>query len=103
MGRDSATFWDRSSFIVPGQRDNGTILPWDGTGQDSLSKSRTGGRKGQSLFFCQNPGRDSIYFLSFPVLEHLSCFRTSFPVLERPLSVLGSLCFSTSFFGFTDF
>ena len=45
--RDSATFWgqrDRSSFIVPGQRDNGTI-----------SKSCQGpGRAGTA---CQNPGR----------------------------------------------
>jgi hypothetical protein len=33
---------DRSSFIVPGQRDQLKILPRDGTGLDSLSKSWTG-------------------------------------------------------------
>ena len=57
-----------------GQWDNLKILPWDGMGRDSLSKSGTG----QSLFFCQNTGwgRDRISFFttSFPVLQHLFLF-----------------------------
>jgi hypothetical protein len=68
---------DRSFFIVPGQRDKLKILPRDGTGRDSLSKSGMGRGTGQSLLFCQNPGRDgtiTIFFLWFPVLEHLFLF-----------------------------
>ena len=47
-----------------------------GMGRDSLSKSGMGHGTGQSLFFCQNPGRDrdgtiAIFFLWFPVLQHL--------------------------------
>ena len=54
-----------------GQRDKFKILPQAGTDRDSLSKSGTGPRTGQSLFFSM-----------------ISCFRTSFPVLERPFPVL---------------
>ena len=81
-----------------GQRDKLKILPQDGMGRDSRSKSGTGRGTGQSLFFCQNQGRDG----TVTILEHLflfenifslflnvlSCFRTSFPVLERLFSVL---------------
>jgi hypothetical protein len=72
---------DRSFFIVPGQRDNLKILPWNGTGRDSKSISGTGRGMGQSLLCCQNPGQD--YF--FPTI---SCFGTSFHVLEHKFSVL---------------
>jgi hypothetical protein len=76
-----------------GQQDKLKILPWDGTGRDSMSKYGTGRGTGQSLFFCQNPGRDAGRdgtgkSLFFPII---SCFRTylsvlvrTFPVLERP-------------------
>jgi hypothetical protein len=40
-----------------GQGDELKILPGDGTGQDSLSKSGIGRETGQSLIFCQMPGR----------------------------------------------
>ena len=64
-----------------GQRDKLKILPRDGTGRDSLSKSGTGRGTGQSLFFSM-----------------ISCFRTSFPVLERPFLFWNVLsCFRTSF------
>ena len=33
---------DRSSIIVPGQRDKLKILPWDGTGRDSQNPGRNG-------------------------------------------------------------
>ena len=74
-----------------GQRDKLKIRPWDGTGRDSLSKSRTGRGTGQSLFFCQNPGRDGIiaifscFSTYFPVLEH------TFLVFERPFAVFECL------------
>ena len=62
-GRDSATFRDKGTEVSLLSWDKGTtgqvkILPRDGTGRDSLSKSGTGRGTGQSLFFCQNPGRD---------------------------------------------
>ena len=64
-----------------GQRDKFKILPQAGTDRDSLSKSGTGPRTGQSLFFSM-----------------ISCFRTSFPVLKRPFSILEILsCFRMSF------
>ena len=85
-----------------GHQDKLKILPQDGTSRDSLSKSGTGRRTGQgtrqSLLFCQNPGRDvvredtgqSLFF------SMISCFRTSFPVLERPFMFLNVLsCFRT--------
>ena len=85
-----------------GHQDKLKILPQDGTSRDSLSKSGTGRRTGQgtrqSLLFCQNPGRDVVredtgqsLFISM-----ISCFRTSFPVLERPFMFLNVLsCFRT--------
>ena len=47
---------DRSSFIVLGQRDNGTnSKSWHGTGRPRQPiKNRTGRGTGQSLFLCQN-------------------------------------------------
>ena len=75
---------DRSSFIVPGQRDNGTS-----------SKS------------CHGAGRDGIfYWLSCPVPGHnhfqffpmISCFRTSFSCFRTSFS-----CFRPSFFLFFVF
>ena len=62
--RNSATFWDKGTEVPSLSRDKGTIgqaqnLPWDGMGWDSLSKAGTGHGTGQSLFFCQNPGRDT--------------------------------------------
>ena len=61
-------------FIVPRQRDNGT----------SSKSCHVTGRGGTTY---QNPGRDAgqdnHYF--FPMI---SCFRTSFPILERTFPVL---------------
>ena len=70
MGRDSATFRVKGTEVSLLSRDKGItgqaqnlamgrdwpgqplkILPWDGTGQDSLSKSGMGRGTGQSLFF----------------------------------------------------
>ena len=61
-----------------GQQDKLKILPWDRTGQDSLSKSGTGCGTGESLCFWQNPRRDNHYF--FPII---SCCITSFSILEH--------------------
>ena len=52
---------DRSSINFSGQRDNLKILPQDGTGQESLSKSKTGHGQGQP-FKVQDAGRDRSYF-----------------------------------------
>ena len=72
---------DRNFFLVPGQRDNGTSSKFcHGTGRDGI------------LTVCPVPSRyvprdrnerkniDKMEFFSM-----ISCFRTSFPVLERPL------------------
>ena len=94
---------DRSSFIVKGQRNKLKILPWDGAGQDSLSKYGTGHGTEQSLFFCQNPGRDrdgtgQLLFFSYDFLFYniSSCFRTYFSCFRTSFS-----CFW--FFGVSDF
>ena len=91
---------DRSAFIVPEQRDNRTSLKsCYGTGRpEQPVKIWDGTRDGKTIFFCQNPGRDvvregagqSLFF------SMISCFRTSFPVLERPFMFLNVLsCFRT--------
>ena len=80
---------DNSSFIVPGQRDDG--MSW--------IFCRGTGRVGKA---CQNLGRDLGW-------DMISYFRTSFPVLERSFQFLNILscfttsfsCFRTSFFCFT--
>ena len=92
MGRESATFRDKETEIPSLSRDKGTMEQnldtgrnrsgqpikirngWDGTITIFQSKSEMGRRTGQSLFLPH-------YFL---FLNVLSCFRTSFPVLERP-------------------
>ena len=53
--------------------------------QDNLSKSRTGGGMGQSLFFCQNAGQgwDMTIAIFFPMI---SCFRMSFSCFKTSLS-----------------
>ena len=85
-GRDSATFRDKGTEVSSLSQDKGTTERAQNLarGQDSLSKSWTGQDTGQSIFFCQNPGRDGIscFFLFQNIL---SCFRTSFN------------CFRTSF------
>ena len=57
-------------------------MGWAGTAYQNPGRDTR-----QSLFFCQNPGRDvgrdNHYF--FPMIY---CFRTSFPVLERKFPVL---------------
>ena len=96
-GRDTATFRDKGTEVSSLSQDKGTTERAQNLarGQDSLSKSWTGQDTGQSIFFCQNPGRDGIscFFLFQNIL---SCFRTSFN------------CFRTSFsffffFGESDF
>ena len=96
MGRDSATFWDKGTDVSSLSRDKGTSSKsCHGTGQDSLSKSGTGHGTGQSLFLCQNRGRDkdgtgqSLFFSMISYFRtSSSCFRASFPVLEPPSPVL---------------
>ena len=85
---------DRSSIVVPGQRDNGT---------SSKSCHGTGRGTGQLLFFCQNPGRDrdgtgQLLFFSYDFLFYniSSCFRTYFSCFRTSFS-----CFW--FFGVSDF
>jgi hypothetical protein len=48
MGQDSATFRDKGTEVpsLKGQQDKLKILPKDGTGWDSLSKSGTGSMTG---------------------------------------------------------
>ena len=69
-----------------GQRDKLKILPWDGTGLDSLSKSGTGRGTGQSLFFYQNPGRDRDGTGQSLIFPTIFCFRTSFSCLRTSFS-----------------
>ena len=61
-GRDSATFRDKGTEVSSLSQDKGTTERAQNLarGQDSLSKSWTGQDTGQSIFFCQNPGRDEI-------------------------------------------
>ena len=84
MGCDSATFQDKGTEVPSMSRDKGKTgqaqnlaKGRDGTGRDSLSKSRMGRgigpRTGQSLFFSHN----------FLFSNVLSCFRTSYPISER--------------------
>jgi hypothetical protein len=92
---------DRSSFIVMGQRDNGTSSKsCHGTGRaETVSKSGTGCGTGQSLFSVkiwdgtQNETRRSL-FLSYNFLfsNIFSFFRTSFSCYRTSFS-----CFRTSF------
>ena len=72
---------DRSFFIVPGQRDNGTSSKsCQGTGRAGTAKIWDGmGRNSQ--YPGRDAGRDNHYF--FPMI---SCFRTSFSALSRVLS-----------------
>ena len=74
------TGWDSATF-----RDKGTEVPslfWDkGTTGQAQNLAMGRDESGQSLFFCQNSGRDrdgtgqivSIFYY-FPVLEHLFLF-----------------------------
>ena len=83
-----------------GQRDKFKILPWEGTGRDSLSKSGPGHGTGQLLFFCQNPGRDNCYF--FPMtffLQYLFLFLNIIFLFHNILSCIRMFfsCFRTSF------
>ena len=64
MGRDSATFRNKET-----------------TGAQNLAMGRDG--PGRSVKIRDGTGRNNHY--SFPII---SCFRTSFPVLERPFPVL---------------
>ena len=82
MGRDSATFRDKGTEISSLSRDKGT------TGQ---AQNYATGRDG-ILTACPVPSRDvprdrnerkNIVKMEF--FSMISCFRTSFPVLERPL------------------
>jgi hypothetical protein len=74
---------DRSSFIVPGQRDNGTSSKsCYGTGRDFLQAVPSRPRTFQDTITF-NFVHKMHYF--FPMI---SCFRTSFPVLECTFPVL---------------
>ena len=63
MGQDSATLWDKGTEVPSLSRDNGTSSKSchriGQAGRDNLSKSGTGHKTGQSLFFCQYPGQDT--------------------------------------------
>ena len=82
MGWYSATFRDKGTKVPSLSRDNGT-------------SSKSCHRTGQAGTTYQNLGLDmglyNHYFFSM-----ISCFRTSFPVLERPFMFLNVLsCFRT--------
>ena len=80
------------------QPDKLKILPQAGMGRDSLSKSGTGRRMGQSLFFCQSPRRDKERDRTITIFPMISCFRRYFPVLERLFLFQNVLfCFRMSF------
>ena len=82
---------DRCTFLVPGQRDNGT-------------SSKSCHRTGRARTACQNPGRDAgrdNHYFSVKIRDGtgtgrdnryffpmISYFTTSFPVLERTFPVL---------------
>ena len=65
---------DRNSFLVPGQRDKLKILPRDGILTACPVPGRPAGQKWKKKHW-----KNGIFF------SMISCFRTSFPVLERPL------------------
>ena len=78
-----------------GQLDKLKILPWDGRGRDRPGRAGTACQNlgwdretGQSLLFCQNTGQDAGRDGTITIYSIISCFRTSFPVLERPFPVL---------------
>ena len=86
-GRDSATFRDKGTEVPSLSRDNGT-------------SSKSCHRMGRAGTACQNPGRDVglLYHYFFPII---SCFRTSFPVLEHPFLFYNVIsCFRMSYFCF---
>ena len=66
-GRDSTTFRDKETEVPSLSRDKGTMgqaqnldTGWDGPGQPIKIWDWTWDGTGQSLFFCQNPGRDEM-------------------------------------------
>jgi hypothetical protein len=91
-GWDSATFWDKGTEVSSLSQDKGTTrraqnlaTGWDRTERDA-GREGTGqeaGRDNHYQVFCQNPqqdaGRGGTIKILFPMI---SCFRTSFPVLE---------------------
>ena len=88
MGQDSATIWDKGIEVPSLSRDNGTTgqaqnlaMGRDGSGQPVKIWDGTRSGMEQSLFFPMI----SCFTTSFPVIEH------TLPVLERPFLVLDVL------------
>ena len=122
-GRDSAIFRDKGTEVPSLSRDKGTTgqaqnlaTGLDGRGRAGRACQNPERGTGQSLFFCQNPGRDrdgtgqarffSNDFMFYNIFScftmYFSCFRTSFLVLELPFLVL-ELPFPVFwFFGVSD-
>jgi hypothetical protein len=83
---------DRSFYIVPGQRDNGTSSKsCHGPGRAGTASQNLGRDAGQDNHCFAVKIRDStrdgtiiIFFLRFPVLEHFPVLELNFPVLECP-------------------
>ena len=72
--------------VCKGQWDKLKILPWDGTGRYSLSKSETGQDNHYFSVKIRDGMRDRTgHSLFFPLI---CCYRTSFPVLKCTFPVL---------------
>ena len=83
---------DRSFFVVPGQRDNGTSSKsCHGTGRAGTACQNLGRDAGRDNHYFSIKIRDGTIIMISCFRTSFFCFRTSFPVLERPFPVVEHL------------